>query len=288
MVACDAGGRGRCATGPRARGSRGSRRCSPTAVVIDGIGGLLKDNAGYDLPALLVGSEGTLGRDHAVLWRLVPRLTARVAALVAARSLGAAAELLAELRPRLPSLEAATSSSTTGCSWCSTTSASRRRSPRAPVYVAARVRGGAGPDRRSWPRRSATSTTRRRRRHAERERLWRCARRTPRRSRRPACRTSSTSACRSARLARVRRRRACRGGGRRARRARDPLRPPRRRQRARQRPRRRGRRPRRRRRCSGLAADHGGTISAEHGVGVAKAAGSGWCGARPSCGRCAR
>jgi FAD/FMN-containing dehydrogenase len=71
------------------------------------MGGLLKDNAGYDLPALLVGSEGTLGVITAVRWRLVPALSSRVAALVGLESVAAAASLLAVLRARVPSLEAA-------------------------------------------------------------------------------------------------------------------------------------------------------------------------------------
>ena len=68
---------------------------------------LLKDNAGYDLSALLVGSEGTLAIITAVRWRLVPRLTNRVAALIGLRSLDQAAQLLGDVRPRLPSLDAA-------------------------------------------------------------------------------------------------------------------------------------------------------------------------------------
>jgi FAD/FMN-containing dehydrogenase len=75
--------------------------------IVDRRAGLLKDNAGYDLPALLVGSEGTLGVVTSVRWKLVPLLTARVAALVPLASLAAAAELLARVRGRLPSLHAA-------------------------------------------------------------------------------------------------------------------------------------------------------------------------------------
>ena len=43
----------------------------------------------------------------AVRWRLVPRLTSRVAAMIGLRSLDQAADLLADVRPRLPSLDAA-------------------------------------------------------------------------------------------------------------------------------------------------------------------------------------
>jgi FAD/FMN-containing dehydrogenase len=75
--------------------------------VVDRRSGLLKDNAGYDLPALLVGSEGTLGVVTSVRWRLVPMLTARVAALVPLDSVAAVAALLARVRPALPSLHAA-------------------------------------------------------------------------------------------------------------------------------------------------------------------------------------
>src|SRR5262249_59337245 len=74
---------------------------------VERLGGLLKDNAGYDLPALLVGSEGTLGVITRVRWRLVPRLPARVAALVPLASVDDAADVLAMMRSALPSLEAA-------------------------------------------------------------------------------------------------------------------------------------------------------------------------------------
>jgi FAD/FMN-containing dehydrogenase len=68
---------------------------------------LLKDNAGYDLSSLLIGSEGTLGVITGVRWRLVPLLTSRVAALIGLDALEQAADLLAVVRPSLPSLHAA-------------------------------------------------------------------------------------------------------------------------------------------------------------------------------------
>jgi FAD/FMN-containing dehydrogenase len=100
------------------------------------MGGLLKDNAGYDLPALLVGSEGTLGVITAVRWRLVPLLPARVAALVAVRSVAEAAALLAVLRTRVPSLEAAEFFLDDGLSLVlDHLRAAPPITPRAPVYV---------------------------------------------------------------------------------------------------------------------------------------------------------
>jgi FAD/FMN-containing dehydrogenase len=73
--------------------------------VVSRMSGLLKDNAGYDLPALLVGSEGTLGVITAVRWRLVPRRGNLVAALIGLGSIEEAATLMESVRA-LPSLEA--------------------------------------------------------------------------------------------------------------------------------------------------------------------------------------
>src|SRR5215208_4429613 len=106
LAACDAGGLRAVRHGTVRARVAGLEAVLADGSVVDRRSGLLKDNAGYDLPALLVGSEGTLGVITAVRWRLVPRLPARLAAIVPAPSLGAAAELLAALRPALPSLEA--------------------------------------------------------------------------------------------------------------------------------------------------------------------------------------
>jgi FAD/FMN-containing dehydrogenase len=102
LVATDAGG-----THALRYGTVRARVAGLEAVLADGTivdrPPLLKDNAGYDLPALLIGSEGTLGVVTAVRWRLVPLLTSRVAALVPLPSLERAAALLAAVRPRLAS-----------------------------------------------------------------------------------------------------------------------------------------------------------------------------------------
>ena len=62
--------------------------------------GLLKDNTGYDLPGLLCGSEGTLGIVTRARLRLVPVPAQRVAALLAFESIAAAVGSLAALRGR--------------------------------------------------------------------------------------------------------------------------------------------------------------------------------------------
>jgi FAD/FMN-containing dehydrogenase len=69
------------------------------AVLADGtiFGGLTrlrKDNAGYDLRHLLIGSEGTLGVITAASLRLFPQPAARLVAMLAVPSPGAALDLL--------------------------------------------------------------------------------------------------------------------------------------------------------------------------------------------------
>ena len=104
-VACDAGGARALRHGTARARVAGLEAVLADGSVVERLSGLTKDNAGYDLGALLVGSEGTLGIITAVRWRTAPRLTARAAALVGLPGAGAAAELLAALRTCAPSLE---------------------------------------------------------------------------------------------------------------------------------------------------------------------------------------
>jgi FAD/FMN-containing dehydrogenase len=67
----------------------------PDGTVFDGLTRLRKDNAGYDLRHLLIGSEGTLGVITAASLKLFPQPAARVVAMLAVRSPAAALELLA-------------------------------------------------------------------------------------------------------------------------------------------------------------------------------------------------
>ncbi len=65
--------------------------------VHDGLSGLKKDNRGYSLDQLLIGSEGTLGIITAVALRLVPAINGRAAAWLGLASPGNALAVLREL-----------------------------------------------------------------------------------------------------------------------------------------------------------------------------------------------
>jgi len=105
-IATDAGGSLALAHGTMRRLVVGLEAVLADGTVVDRMNGLLKDNAGYDLPALLIGSEGTLGVVTAARLQLEPAKPLRVAALFGVGSLAAGLELLAALR-RVPNLEAA-------------------------------------------------------------------------------------------------------------------------------------------------------------------------------------
>ena len=74
--------------------------------VVSHLAGLPKDNTGYDLAGLLTGSEGTLGVITAARLRLVPRLDHRVTAGLGFRDIATAVAAVIHLRAALPSLHA--------------------------------------------------------------------------------------------------------------------------------------------------------------------------------------
>jgi FAD/FMN-containing dehydrogenase len=78
-----------------------------TGELVSHLGGLTKDNTGYDLAGLLCGSEGTLGVVTAARLRLRPQADERVAALVAFDAVDSAVRAAGALRRSLPSLAAA-------------------------------------------------------------------------------------------------------------------------------------------------------------------------------------
>jgi FAD/FMN-containing dehydrogenase len=75
--------------------------------VVRRMSGLPKDNTGYDLVQLLVGSEGTLGVITAVQLRLVPPPLPAVTALIAIKTVDDALLVMDAVRQRFDGLEAA-------------------------------------------------------------------------------------------------------------------------------------------------------------------------------------
>jgi FAD/FMN-containing dehydrogenase len=77
-----------------------------TGAVVSHLGGLVKDNTGYDWPGLVCGSEGTLAVVTRARLRLVPPSAYRTAALLAFPSVPDAVEAGGLLHRSLPSLDA--------------------------------------------------------------------------------------------------------------------------------------------------------------------------------------
>jgi FAD/FMN-containing dehydrogenase len=105
LAACNAGGLRAIRYGTARRRIAGLEAVLADGTVVSRMSGLLKDNAGYDLPALLIGSEGTLAVITAIRWSLVPRLDARATSVIALDSIQRATEVAGILRASLPSLE---------------------------------------------------------------------------------------------------------------------------------------------------------------------------------------
>jgi FAD/FMN-containing dehydrogenase len=106
MVATDAGGHLALRYGTMRALTAGVEAVLPDGRFVSRLGGLLKDNAGLDLPSLLVGSEGILAVITRARLRLVPARRLRATALFAVADLEAALAVLDRLRAAAPSLEA--------------------------------------------------------------------------------------------------------------------------------------------------------------------------------------
>lgn len=106
IVACNAGGARALRYGTARARVAGLEAVLADGTVITRLSGLAKDNAGVDLSQLLIGSEGTLGVITRVLWKLVPRLSERIAALVPLPDIEATQGLLSALTLHAPALEA--------------------------------------------------------------------------------------------------------------------------------------------------------------------------------------
>jgi FAD/FMN-containing dehydrogenase len=107
MVATNAGGLHVLRYGPMRAQVIGVEAVLADGTVVSRLSGLVKDNTGYDLSQLLVGSEGTLGIVTAVRLRLVAAHPERVVALLGLGGTAAALDVLDVLRRRVDGLQAA-------------------------------------------------------------------------------------------------------------------------------------------------------------------------------------
>ena len=102
MVATNAGGERVLRYGPMRAQVAGLEAVLAGGQVVGRLTRTPKDNAGYDLEQLLVGSEGTLAVLTRIRLRLVPLARRRAVALAAVPGVAAALRLLADLRGKLP------------------------------------------------------------------------------------------------------------------------------------------------------------------------------------------
>jgi FAD/FMN-containing dehydrogenase len=104
-IATNAGGLQVLRHGPTRAQLVGFEAVLGTSDTVSHMGGLMKDNTGYDLGGLLCGSEGTLGVVTAARVRLVPPSPERVTSILAFSSTAAAVDAASLLRRSLPELQ---------------------------------------------------------------------------------------------------------------------------------------------------------------------------------------
>ena len=160
MIATNAGGVHVVRHGPMRAQVIGVEAVLGTGEVVSRLGGLVKDNTGYDLGQLLCGSEGTLGVVTAARLRLVADEPHVVVALLGVAGVGEAVSLASELRHEVGDVRAlevmeGDSIARGGLppGWASTRDARRGRLPAGRGRRPRRSDGGArGRDRRATPR----------------------------------------------------------------------------------------------------------------------------------------
>jgi FAD/FMN-containing dehydrogenase len=106
MIATNAGGLHVVRYGAMRAQVLGVEAVLGSGAIVSRLGGLVKDNTGYDLAQMLCGSEGTLGLVTRARLKLIPAPRHVVVALLAMPSLAAAVERAADLRWRLPGVQA--------------------------------------------------------------------------------------------------------------------------------------------------------------------------------------
>ncbi len=102
-LATNAGGTGVLRYGNARDLCLGLEVVTPNGIVWNGLHGLRKNNAGYDLRDMFIGSEGTLGVITAAVLRLHARPKGRAVAFLAVKAVHAAIELLDLARDALDS-----------------------------------------------------------------------------------------------------------------------------------------------------------------------------------------
>ncbi len=104
MVATNAGGVNVLRHGPMRQRTGGFEAVLADGTVLRRLGGMAKDNTGYDIGGLLAGSEGTLAVITAVRLRLVPRLDRRAVSVIGFADPAAAVRAAGALRRSLASV----------------------------------------------------------------------------------------------------------------------------------------------------------------------------------------
>jgi FAD/FMN-containing dehydrogenase len=146
MVATNAGGTHVLRYGDTRAQVIGLEAVLGTGSVVSHLGGLVKDNTGYHLPGLLCGSEGTLAVVTAARLRLVPSMPCRTVAVLAFMTVSEALDASAAFRRSLPALEACELFLLPGLELvCSVTGMVSPFSGRHPVYLLVEVADHADP-----------------------------------------------------------------------------------------------------------------------------------------------